>query len=219
MPASQLPVAQWEKWLQIIGITLGVFTLLLEVSSFIRPQQQPAGREIGKGSRFLKREFLILATVLFILFMVILWKPIPVTFDPQWRLALLAVGSIIYFPSLALYLWGFFSLGSLFYVSSGFGVRLQKSHQLITTGPFSIVRHPMYLALILASLGMLLLFRTWASAGFVLMMLSLVRRAKKEEQALALEFGAQWQDYAGQVPAWLPHPGKKKDALHPSDRS
>jgi len=29
-------------------------------------------------------------------------------------------------------------------------------------------------------------------------------RAKREEQALATEFGEQWETYCQQVPAWIP---------------
>ena len=66
------------------------------------------------------------------------------------------------------------------------------------------MRHPMYLAVMIAALGSLLLYRTWAALAFAVLMLGLVVRARREERVLAQEFGQEWQEYAARVPAWLP---------------
>jgi protein-S-isoprenylcysteine O-methyltransferase Ste14 len=60
----------------------------------------------------------------------------------------------------------------------------------------------------LAAWGSLLLYQTWASLGFAVMMLGLVVRARREERVLEDEFGNQWREFAARVPAWLPrvHP-------------
>jgi protein-S-isoprenylcysteine O-methyltransferase Ste14 len=92
----------------------------------------------------------------------------------------------------------------MFGPASGFGVRLQAGHRLVTGGPFAFVRHPMYLGVIAAGAGMFLLFRTWAALFFALLMLGLVVRARREEKLLAQEFGAEWRAYAIRVPAWIP---------------
>lgn len=70
------------------------------------------------------------------------------------------LGVLIFFPSLALYLFGMRTLGTMFGVSSGFGVHLYADHRLITSGPYSVVRHPMYVAVICAGVGGLLIYRT-----------------------------------------------------------
>jgi protein-S-isoprenylcysteine O-methyltransferase Ste14 len=95
-------------------------------------------------------------------------------------------------------------LGELYTASSGFGVRLHVHHRLITHGPFALVRHPLYLGLQVAALGGLLLYRTWTFVFVTVNFLALVLRAKREEQALAMEFGEQWEAYVGRVPAWIP---------------
>jgi protein-S-isoprenylcysteine O-methyltransferase Ste14 len=120
------------------------------------------------------------------------------------RLIAALVGAVLFFPSLGLYLWGMRTLGAMFGAASGFGVRLYAGHRLVTAGPFSIVRHPMYAAVILAGLGGVLIYRTWSMLAFAVGMSGLVFRARREERALAAEFGESWREYAERVPAFLP---------------
>ncbi len=98
----------------------------------------------------------------------------------------------------------------MFGPSTGFGVRLQAGHRLITSGPYALVRHPMYLAVITAGIGGLLLYRTWAMLAFAVAMFGLSARAHREEEALAAEFGAAWEAYCRRVPAWLPRIFRKQ---------
>jgi protein-S-isoprenylcysteine O-methyltransferase Ste14 len=67
----------------------------------------------------------------------------------------------------------------------------------------------MYLAVVLAGLGGLLLYRTWAMAFFSLNLLGLVVRARREERTLEAEFGADWAEYARRVPAFVPRIGRR----------
>jgi protein-S-isoprenylcysteine O-methyltransferase Ste14 len=92
----------------------------------------------------------------------------------------------------------------MFAGSSGFGIRMAENPRLITNGPYRFVRHPMYLAVILVEFGGLLIYRNWAVLIFAVMMFGLLRRARREEQALAELLGEQWLDYTRRVPAWLP---------------
>jgi protein-S-isoprenylcysteine O-methyltransferase Ste14 len=96
----------------------------------------------------------------------------------------------------------------MFGVASGFGVRLYAGHRLITTGPYALVRHPMYLAVVLAGLGALLIYRTWSMLFFSFNMFGLVVRARREERALMAEFGEEWAEYARRTPAFVPRLGR-----------
>lgn len=162
------------------------------------------GRAEGKAAGLLRVPVLLVATLAFMGAGWLLWRPIPLDLSPCARLTLDLMGTGLYFPSLLLYLWGLRTLGSMFWMSSGFGVRLFAGHRLIMEGPFAYVRHPMYLGVIVAGFGGLMLYRTWAMALFAVMMLGLGVRARREEQVLAAEFGDAWSDYARRVPAWLP---------------
>jgi len=92
----------------------------------------------------------------------------------------------------------------MYFVSTSFGAQLYADHKLVTNGPFAIVRHPMYVGLILAALGSLLIYLTWTTLAFVVFVPFVLLRARREEQVLAVEFGPEWQQYCKNVPAFLP---------------
>jgi protein-S-isoprenylcysteine O-methyltransferase Ste14 len=74
-------------------------------------------------------------------------------------------------------------------------VRLQRErqHQLVTTGVYGFVRHPMYLGALLMFLGAPLLMGSYAGIGIGFLMIVLMAvRALGEEKMLADEF----EDYA-----------------------
>lgn len=193
-----------ERGVQSIGGIAALGTLAYAVLSMFRSLRRPKGREEA-GARFaLRVPVLLVATLLFVLVGALLWRPLPLQVGPWLRVLLLAFGSILLFGGLGLYLWGMRSLNTMFGPSSGFGVRLQTAHRLITTGPYAHVRHPMYLAVIASAIGSLLLYRTWAALGFAITMLGLAVRARREERVLAQEFGPEWEAYTAQVPPWLP---------------
>jgi protein-S-isoprenylcysteine O-methyltransferase Ste14 len=74
--------------------------------------------------------------------------------------------------------------------------RVEEGHRLCRSGPFRVVRHPIYTAMSLLALGTFL----WAPnpvvlAGAVLVMISGDRRARAEERLLARVFGDEYRDY------------------------
>lgn len=132
------------------------------------------------------------------------WRPLPVRTSHATRWMLLAGGLGLYLAGMGLAVAGRLALGSSYRPSSTLGARLAPNHRLVTSGPFAIVRHPMYLGLALAALGALAVYRTWSTVLFVLQVPVLVVRAHREEELLARTFGAAWERYAALVPAWLP---------------
>jgi len=74
-------------------------------------------------------------------------------------------------------------------------------HELITTGPFALVRHPLYVGVALLVLPWLgLLLGTWLGVALGAAMYVATRLyAPREEAALSLAFGAKWDEYIAQV--------------------
>jgi protein-S-isoprenylcysteine O-methyltransferase Ste14 len=149
----------------------------------------------------LRPAVLVGATLLFVAGAILLWRPLPMRLQAWPRILSTSVGAVLFFAGLGLYLWGMRSLGLMFGPSSGLGVRLQAAHRLITDGPYAHVRHPMCLAVIALAIGSLFLYRTWATLLFAVEAFGLAVRARREEDVLRQEFGAEWEAYASRVPA------------------
>jgi protein-S-isoprenylcysteine O-methyltransferase Ste14 len=199
-----------EKWVR----RAATFGMLAFVGAVFRGLAQAhhhtAGRVSGPAPSF-TRNFLGGSLLLYlplstlgIALLAWLWRPLRLTLSPSARAGALLLGSLLYFPGLALMFWGRWTLGAMYNVSSALGAQLYEDHRLIRSGPYALVRHPMYVGGIMAELGMLLIYRTWATLLILLNALSLPQRAHREEEALATEFGDQWQAYTQQVPAWIP---------------
>lgn len=118
---------------------------------------------------------------------------------------LLIFGSLLTFPGLGLVLWSRLTLGSMYFVSSAFGAQLYSDHRLVTGGPYAFVRHPLYLGMICAAFGSLLLYHTWTTLVFAIVAPFVLFRAAREEKVLAAEFGDQWREYCRKVPAFFPN--------------
>ena len=61
----------------------------------------------------------------------------------------------------------------------------------------------MYLGVLLAAVGALLIFCTWAMVLFAPVSLVVLARAKREESLLSEEFGEDWNLYAEKVSKWF----------------
>lgn len=81
----------------------------------------------------------------------------------------------------------------------------QPTHALVTTGPYSFSRNPLYLALTLIYSGITLVANSFWSALFAPVVLLVVRRGviDREEQYLERRFGDEYRQYKHQVRRWI----------------
>lgn len=190
------------RWL---GGLLAYTSLGIVLYGVWRGTQREAGRTTGLKGSWLRSPWFYLASSVFFFGLAYLgWIPIPWKVSSSLRVWMLAIGSLLYFPGMAFLLWARLALGENYFVSTGLGAQLFKGHQLITSGPFAIVRHPMYAGLILAAVGSLLIYFTWTTVYFACFAPLIMVRARREEAALSAEFGEQWTEYCKQVPALFP---------------
>jgi len=194
-------VEQWVRW---IGAVAAFVSLIAALAGMARGLRRPQGRTTGLARQIMTLPDYLLISGGFFGTCYLLWRPLPLALSAPARTVTLALGALLLFPGLALVLWGRFTLGEMYNVSSSMGAQLYADHRLITHGPFALVRHPMYLGIILASAGGLLIYRTWTLLFTTVTFLGLALRARREEQALAAEFGEQWEEYCRQVPGWIP---------------
>lgn len=80
-----------------------------------------------------------------------------------------------------------------------------RAERVITTGVYSIVRHPQYLGALLAHLGISILLSALYSlllTPFLVIYIYLI--SWKEEKELIIEFGNDYEDYKENVPMFIP---------------
>jgi protein-S-isoprenylcysteine O-methyltransferase Ste14 len=84
--------------------------------------------------------------------------------------------------------------------------RVLDSHELEQTGPFALVRHPIYSALLglLRATGLALSTAWLTLAAAVAYVAGTLWRASREEALLREHFGAAYDDYARRVPRLFP---------------
>lgn len=143
-------------------------------------------------------------TIGFIALGFFLWEPLPFELNGWWGCLVLTLGSLMYFPAIGLYLWEWIALGREYGVSTSGGADLYCDHRIVKHGPYQLMRHPVYLAVMVAALGALLIFRTWARLVFAPMPLVVIRRADHEGVLLEQEHGGEWREYQRDVPKWFP---------------
>ena len=85
-------------------------------------------------------------------------------------------------------------------------VTVKEDHELVRSGPYAFVRHPIYTGLLLGLLGSALPRGEWRGLVAVLIMaLALWRKLKLEERWMGETFGARYAAYKGEVKALVPY--------------
>jgi protein-S-isoprenylcysteine O-methyltransferase Ste14 len=140
---------------------------------------------VGSGEK------IMVVTLPVIIVGLVLQQMFPASFEvggpPPWlrtlSLIVLAVGLVVWIWSVVLVL------------------REVPKGELITTGPYALVKHPLYTGvalLVLPTIGFLL--NSWLGALIGVAMYFASRRfAPEEERELAATFGDRWDDYARSV--------------------
>jgi protein-S-isoprenylcysteine O-methyltransferase Ste14 len=120
------------------------------------------------------------------------------------------VGIALAAAGLALHVRARRALGVLW--SSAIAVR--PGQPIVTGGPYALVRHPIYLGVLLLTAGTLLAHPSIATiciaAGLTV---GVAVKIPAEERALRAAYGESWTRYAASVPALLPRPSRVRAAL------
>jgi protein-S-isoprenylcysteine O-methyltransferase Ste14 len=108
---------------------------------------------------------------------------------PDWlRWTGVALGVV----SFVLYAWSQATLGKAWSPH----LQMREEHQLVTTGPYARIRHPIYLALIGFLTGIALVTANWFFiALLVVSLVVLALRIPKEEQMMIEDFGEEYKVY------------------------
>jgi protein-S-isoprenylcysteine O-methyltransferase Ste14 len=93
-------------------------------------------------------------------------------------------------------------LGRQFRIQAG----LYEDHELVRTGPYAVVRHPIYASLLAMLLCTLLLLTPWpwALVAVAIFVAGTEVRVRTEDRLLESRFGDAFRDYRHRVPAYVP---------------
>lgn len=84
--------------------------------------------------------------------------------------------------------------------------RMRQGHELVTGGPFAVVRHPIYLAMLLfmLSLAAATSHERALWAAIPVFVIGTLIRTSREEALLRAQFGAAYEAYARRVKRFIP---------------
>jgi protein-S-isoprenylcysteine O-methyltransferase Ste14 len=85
-------------------------------------------------------------------------------------------------------------------------VTIKQDHELITTGPYAVVRHPIYTGILTGFLGTAIaLSQVRGAIGFVLLFAVFWAKLRTEEEWMRSQFGETYAIYAHQTAALVPY--------------
>jgi len=112
-----------------------------------------------------------------------------------------ALGVALSFVGVALAIWARGHLGQNWSAT----VTLKEGHELICTGPYQRIRHPIYTGMLTGLAGMAVALGEYRGLlGFAIATSCFFAKARKEERYLLQEFGARFQENVRRTGMFLP---------------
>ena len=102
------------------------------------------------------------------------------------------IGLVVYLVFSWIQVWSFKTLGDNYSQE----IMIKKNHELVTKGPFKIIRHPQYLCQILLDFGATAATLGYIVGGFALIEIPIyILRASIEDKLLAKHFAEKFSEY------------------------
>jgi protein-S-isoprenylcysteine O-methyltransferase Ste14 len=154
----------------------------------------------GKGG--LEVALLTLAWISFFVPLVWVFSPVFAFAEYPLRAAPFAVGVVFYVTGLWLFHRSHADLGEFWSIS----LEVREKHRLVTEGVYRRIRHPMYTALFLYSLGQALVVPNWVAGPSygVAFGLLFALRLRAEERMMRETFPGEYEAYAMRTKRLIP---------------
>ncbi len=121
------------------------------------------------------------------------------------------IGVLTGFSTIPLLIWTHKTLGK-YYAPV---LELKEKHKVIDFGPYSYVRHPMYVVFILFTLSMALItVNLFVTIFSIVVAIQFPFIARKEEQMLLKELGSEYQDYMRRTGRFFPNFLKSENEIN-----
>jgi protein-S-isoprenylcysteine O-methyltransferase Ste14 len=113
---------------------------------------------------------------------------------------LLSIGFILFIAGLLLAIWARLYLGD----NWGMPMSLKQDPELVTTGPYRFIRHPIYTGILIAMLGSALASSTYWLVILVIMAIYFIYSAIAEEKIMQRQFPKAYANYKKQTKMLIP---------------
>ncbi len=185
----QYQILHWISWL-----CLGWFIAWWLLAIWHKPARQAASPQVEYGHR-----------ILMVAGFILLWEPFHPAilrarfYHPQPWLLWISLAAVI--AGIGLTFWARFVLGSNWSAR----IVIKQDHELIRSGPYTRIRHPIYTGILLVLLGVLAATCRWSGiVGFILVFTALWIKAHAEERLLAPIFGNAFVEHLRRTGLFLP---------------
>ena len=111
------------------------------------------------------------------------------------------LGVLLYAAGTALFEWPRHVMGRHYSVQAA----IQQDHELVTRGPYRLIRNPGYAGLLVFQAGYALVFRSLPGLVTLIPLAGVIRwRVADEERLLESEFGDDYRAYCARTPRFVP---------------
>jgi protein-S-isoprenylcysteine O-methyltransferase Ste14 len=175
----------------IAALTLGIIIIkALWIRTEIRFSRQRINAEMIKTNS-------VEALILLLQILAAIYTPILKT---PFTTVLVIIGTVMYVAGFALALWAKNTMQTSWGVP---GEHAAKQNKLVTTGPFSFSRNPIYLGFLMLYFGYALAILSWLIILRIPLAIYFYKSAKREEINLEKMFGKEYVEYKKRVPLFI----------------
>ena len=194
----------------LTGIPQAVITLatiiLFYAMDFVLIRRFDKQRQASGSGRAWDFTFFILLLVAILILQPVFLPSISFHTNATWGLIVQLAGVILILDSIALHIWSRAHLQH-FYAER---IEVQPGHQVINTGPYKLMRHPVITSFFGIALGLFLLNPALTTLAALLYTIWDFTRAAQQEEDLLIRTLPGYADYARQTPRFLPRLRKNR---------
>lgn len=182
------------------SIATGLTILLFYTMDFALIRRYDKKRQASGSGRSWDFTFFIFVTVAALILQPLLFPFLSFRTMQAWGLAIQILGAILVLVALALHIWSRVHLRQ-FYAER---VEVQPEHQVIDSGPYAWMRHPVITSFFGIAIGLFLINPSPLTLLALLYTIWDFGRAARQEEELLTRTLPGYSDYARRTPRFLP---------------
>lgn len=191
------------------GLFWGLIVLLLLVRVIFGARVRQAGERYLPDQAAIRREGVGMFLTRVVMFFVLIFVLVVYALNPRWVQSLVIpmpdwirwAGLVLGILGLGLLTWSQVELGRHWSAQ----LQLREGHRLVTSGPYSRVRHPLYTGLFGIGIGFALVTAHWIFVCLALVViLGMGLRVPREEHMMIDRFGDEYRRYMAKTGRYLP---------------